>query len=371
MYMRPSGRQVLRVSLFLGKVFQRMALNILGIETSCDETAVAVLDGESHILSSVMDSQISMHAPFGGVVPELASRRHMERLESLTKEALDRASLSLVDITGIAVTNRPGLVGALIVGVNFAKALAFARNIPYVTVNHLEGHLASAWLANPAMVTPAMVLVASGGHTHLAWVPNRGECRFIGWTLDDAAGEAFDKGAKMLDLPYPGGPAIDALAKQGNPKAVSFPRPQRHSGDLTFSFSGLKTSLLYFLKKTKQTSEVPLPVADIAASYQEAIVDVLAEKLCDAAEQYGAKAISVVGGVAANSRLREKIQAQAQGKGLHVTLPPRSLCTDNAAMIAAAGLEKFRRQEFASWEEDAISTLQCKNEFLANVGPLT
>jgi len=336
---------------------------VLGIETSCDETAVAVLDGEGHILSNVLDSQIDVHAPFGGIVPELASRRHMERLEVLTREALDRAGVSLSDLAGIAVTNRPGLVGALIVGVNFAKALAYARNIPYVTVNHLEGHLASAWLANPDMATPAMVLIASGGHTHLAWVPTLGEFQFIGWTLDDAAGEAFDKGAKMLGLPYPGGPAIDTLAKNGNRQAISFPRPQLHSGDWTFSFSGLKTSLLYYLKNAKNAGKTPLPVADIAASYQEAIVEVLVKKLCRAARQYKVKAIAIVGGVAANSRLRDKLEEQAVAFGLDLTLPPRALCTDNGAMIAAAGLGKLKRQEFASWDEDAISTLQCKSEF--------
>jgi len=338
---------------------------VLGIETSCDETAVAVLDEDGHILSNVLDTQVDMHAPFGGVVPELASRRHLERLEGLTREALDSAGISLSDITGIAVTNRPGLVGALIVGVNFAKSLAYARNIPYVTVNHLEGHLASVWLANPEMAIPAMVLVASGGHTHLAWVPKHGEYKFIGWTLDDAAGEAFDKGAKMLGLPYPGGPAIDALAEQGNRRAVAFPRPQLHSGDFTFSFSGLKTSLLYFLKKAKNVGGSQLPVSDIAASYQEAIVEVLVEKLCRAARQYDAKAVSVVGGVAANSRLRAKLEERAAACCLECTLPPRSLCTDNAAMIAAAGLKQLKRQEYALWHEDAISTLECKNEFLA------
>jgi N6-L-threonylcarbamoyladenine synthase len=334
---------------------------ILGIETSCDETAVAILDGEGRILSNVLESQVAEHAPYGGVVPELASRCHMESLEILTHKAFDAANISLSQLTGIAVTNRPGLVGALLVGVNFAKALAYAANIPCVPVNHLEGHLASAWLGNPYLPTPTMVLIASGGHTHLALVPHQGEYQFIGWTLDDAAGEAFDKGAKMLGLPYPGGPAIDKLAEGGDPRLVSFPRPNIHSPNCHFSFSGLKTALRYFLRDEQQKEGSPLPKADVAASYQEAIVDVLVEKLLRAARQHEVKAISVVGGVAANSRLRLKLEERAQVLKLEVTLPPRALCTDNAAMIAAAGLENLRRQERTPWDMDAISTLQLKH----------
>ncbi|HSF10911.1 MAG TPA: tRNA (adenosine(37)-N6)-threonylcarbamoyltransferase complex transferase subunit TsaD [Nitrospirales bacterium] len=341
---------------------------VLGIETSCDETAVALLDDDGHILANVLDSQIDVHARYGGVVPELASRRHMECIEHLTKEALDLAKVSLSQLTGIAVTNRPGLVGALLIGVNFAKALAYATNLPCVTVNHLEGHLASAWLANPNLSTPAMVLIASGGHTHLALVPHQGEYRFIGWTMDDAAGEAFDKGAKMLGLSYPGGPAIDKLAEKGNAQFVSFPRPNIHSQNFNFSFSGLKTALRYFLRDEQQKGNLSLPIADVAASYQEAIVEVLVEKLCRAAREYNVKAISVVGGVAANSRLRVKLEERAHTLGLEVALPPRALCTDNAAMIAAAGLKKLRCQEKTAWDMDAISTLQFKHDGSDMVG---
>ena len=338
---------------------------ILGIETSCDETAVAVLDGEGRILSNELNSQVEEHAPYGGVVPELASRRHMESIEALTQNALDSANISFSHLKGIAVTNRPGLVGALLVGVNFAKALAYALNIPCAPVNHLEGHIESAWLADPYLPTPAMLLIASGGHTHLAWVPQRGAYQFIGWTLDDAAGEAFDKGAKMLGLSYPGGPAIDALAKHGDPHFVAFPRPNIHSESFHFSFSGLKTALRYYLRDEQIKPRFPLSVADVAASYQEAIVDVLVEKLSRAALQYKARTISIVGGVAANSRLRLKLENRAQDIGLSVILPPHFLCTDNAAMIAAAGRKKIRCMKQSDWGMDAISTLKVKNNSAA------
>lgn len=338
---------------------------ILGLETSCDETAAAVVDSAGNVLSSVLNSQIAVHAPYGGVVPELASRRHMESIEGVTKQALAQAKVTLSDIRGIAVTNRPGLIGALIVGVSFGKALAYAANIPWVTVNHLEGHVASAWLANPSLPFPAMVLIASGGHTHLAWVTQKGTYRFIGWTLDDAAGEAFDKGAKMLKLPYPGGPAIDRLAKTGRRDAVAFPRPQMNSGDFSFSFSGLKTSLLYTLRDHQGREDENLSVENLAASYQEAIVEVLVEKLCRAAKQYKASAVALVGGVAANSRLRAVLSQRAQEEGLCVTLPPLNLCTDNAAMIAAAGWEKIKKHEWASWDAEAFSTLPCQDDRVA------
>jgi N6-L-threonylcarbamoyladenine synthase len=344
---------------------------ILGIETSCDETAVAIVNDKGQILSNLLHSQVEEHAPYGGVVPELASRRHMECIELLTKKALDCAKISLPQLSGIAVTNRPGLVGALLVGVNFAKALAYAINRPCVTVNHLEGHLESAWLAHPNLPTPAMVLIASGGHTHLSLVSRQGEYQFIGWTVDDAAGEAFDKGAKMLGLTYPGGPAIDKLAKNGNPQSLSFPRPNIHSSNFHFSFSGLKTALRYFLRDEQQKEDSSLPVADIAASYQEAIVDVLVEKLCRAARQHEVKAISVVGGVAANSRLRLKLEQRAKILGLDLTLPPPALCTDNAAMIAAAGWKKLRSQEAAAWNMDAIATLQLKTHEMKMAGTLS
>ena len=325
---------------------------ILGIETSCDETAAAVVTGDGTVKSSVLDSQVAVHSPYGGVVPELASRRHIERIEDVVQSALDQAQVGVQDLTAIAVTTGPGLVGALLVGVNFGKSLAYASNLPLIAVNHLKGHLASAWVTQPDFPRPAVMVVVSGGHTHMYLTTTVGRYELIGQTRDDAAGEAFDKAAKMLGLEYPGGPAIDRLAKQGNPHAIAFPRPYLNRGGFNFSFSGLKTALLYYLRDLNHAGHGRLPVEDLAASYQEAIIDVLVEKALRAVKRYHAQGLAFVGGVAANSRLREKLKERTMQSGISLVLPPGSLCTDNAVMIAAAGWEQYRLERFASWDMD-------------------
>jgi len=325
---------------------------ILGIETSCDETAAAVVTQGGNILANVLDSQIDIHALYGGVVPELASRRHIETIESIVHFAMTEAKTSYQDLQAIAVTQGPGLAGALLVGVNFGKALAYALQVPLVAVNHLKGHLASTWVEQPDFPQSSIMLVVSGGHTHLFYVTGSGQYQLIGKTIDDAAGEAFDKGAKMLGLSYPGGPLIDRLSKAGSAKAVHFPRPYLNRGGLDFSFSGLKTALLYYLRDLKKNDHAMPAIEDIAASYQEAIVDVLVEKSFRAVRKYGAKGIAVVGGVAANSRLRERVIERAQHMGISVAVPSLSLCTDNAVMIAAAGWQQYRLGETAAWDLD-------------------
>ncbi len=314
---------------------------ILGIETSCDETAASVLAADGSVLSNIIASQHAVHRRFGGVVPELASRAHIESIEDVSSEALQQAGLAWVDLTGIAVTQGPGLAGALLVGVNYAKALAYALNLPMVGVSHLEGHIASAWLKDPAFPLPCVVLVVSGGHTHLYYKERGGHCKLLGATRDDAAGEAFDKGAQLLGLEYPGGPAIDRLARQGNPGAIAFPRSYLQKGSLNFSFSGLKTALLYRLQAIDEKS-CAAQAADLAAGYQEAIVDVLVKKSFAAVRSSGARALAVVGGVSANSRLRALLQQRAASENLQLSLPPLAYCTDNAAMIAAAGRQALR-----------------------------
>jgi N6-L-threonylcarbamoyladenine synthase len=308
---------------------------ILGIESSCDETAAAVVVGGHEVRSSVVSSQIDLHARFGGVVPEVASRAHVERIVPVIVEAMGEAGIEGIELDAVAATYGPGLIGALLVGVSAAKALALVWDVPFVAVNHLEGHLVASFLEDPDLELPVVVLLVSGGHTMLVALEAPTTYRVLGATLDDAAGEAFDKVARYLGLGYPGGPAIDMLSAEGDPTAIRFPRAMR--GDsLDFSFSGLKTSVVNHVRKHPEVR-----TADVAASFQAAAVDVLVDKARRAAEQIGAKGICLGGGVAANSLLRDRIAAACAEDGLRAFLPSRALCTDNAAMIAAAAWHRL------------------------------
>jgi len=318
-----------------GRVRWRPGL-VLGIESSCDETAAAIIDHEGTVLSNVVSSQVGIHEKFGGIVPELAARAHLGMIDQVVEQALSQAHVSKCDLGAIAVTQGPGLAGALLVGTSYAKALSYGLRIPIVGVNHLQGHIASAWLADPTFPVSCIVLVVSGGHTHLYRHEIDGGCVLLGRTRDDAAGEAFDKGAQMLGLGYPGGPAIDRVARSGDPRAIAFPRFRGGKHSLDFSFSGLKTSLLYKLRD-RVGAPSPGQIADLAASYQEAIVDVLVAKAFVALERGNLDALAVVGGVSANSRLRMLLNERAARSCIRLALPPVEYCTDNAAMIAAVG----------------------------------
>jgi len=314
---------------------------VLGIESSCDETGVALYDTDKGLLAHCLHSQVAMHRDYGGVVPELASRDHIQRLLPLVHEVLGERSLTLQVLDGIAYTQGPGLAGALLVGAGFARSLAYSLNIPAVGVHHLEGHLLSPLLADPRPEFPFVALLVSGGHTQLMHVTQVGAYETLGDTLDDAAGEAFDKTAQLLELGYPGGPAVSKLAESGDAARFKLPRPMLNSGDLNFSFSGLKTAVLTLRNKHPQEAVR----ADIAAAFQEVMVEVLATKSIQALKQTGSRRLVVAGGVGANKQLRQRLLTETARRGAQVYFPPLDLCTDNGAMIAFAGALRMQQAQ--------------------------
>lgn len=329
---------------------------ILGIESSCDETAAAVVANGNKVLSNVINSQIDLHKIYGGVVPEIASRKHIENISPVVDEALSKAGVTFADIDAIAVTYGPGLVGALLVGVSYAKALSFALEKPLVPVHHIRGHITANFIAHPDVEPPYVCLVASGGHSHIVKVKNYSEFEVLARTRDDAAGEAFDKIARVLGLGYPGGPLIDKLAKEGNPHAVEFPRVQMAEGSLDFSFSGVKTSVINYLHKAEQRGE-EICKADIAASFQQAVCEALCTHTLEVALKEKVKTVALAGGVASNSCLREQMSVFCAKHGIKVIYPPPVLCTDNAAMIASAGYFGYLKQDFARLDLNAVPSL--------------
>lgn len=322
---------------------------ILGIETSCDETAAAVVENGKRVLSNVVSSQVPLHAKYGGIVPEIASRAHIENIMPVLHEALSSSGRALDEMDAVAVTVGPGLIGALLVGVSTAKALAYSAGVPLVGVNHIEGHLSAIFLESDEVKMPFVLLVVSGGHTHLYLIKDYCDYEKLGQTRDDAAGEAYDKVSKLLGLGYPGGPVIDRLAREeGDPAAVKFPRVFLEGGTSDFSFSGLKTAVLNYVRGLKQERLSDRQVADVCASFQAAVVDVLVRKTVDAAVKTGVENIVVAGGVASNGALRENLRKAAEAAGKRLFIPSPALCTDNAAMVAAAGYHLFKAGKVAA-----------------------
>jgi len=331
-------------------------IKILGIETSCDETSAAVVENGRTVLSNIIHSQIEEHKKYGGVVPEIASRRHIVKIDDVVAAALDDAGLALADISAVAVTHGPGLVGALLVGLNFAKAMAYAANLPLVGVHHIAGHIASNYLDNADFAPPFVALIVSGGHTQLIHVKDYGSFEVLGKSLDDAAGEAYDKVARCLNLPYPGGIEIDRLAKQGNPSAITFPRIWLGPQSLDFSFSGLKSAVLNYLNSSKMAGKEISP-ADIAASFQQAVVDVLVKKALSACEAANCNKLAVAGGVAANSHLRNALEEACGTHNIILNIPQPIYCTDNAAMIASAAYFDYTKGHFSGLHLNAVPSL--------------
>lgn len=330
---------------------------ILAIESSCDETAASVVKNGREVLSNIISSQIALHTVYGGVVPEIASRKHIEKINQVIEEALEKAGVTLEDITAIAVTYGPGLVGALLVGVSAAKAISFATGKPLIGVHHIEGHISANFIENKELEPPFVCLVVSGGHTHLVVVKDYGEYEILGCTRDDAAGEAFDKVARAIGLGYPGGPKIDKLSREGNPDAISFPRAKVDGASYDFSFSGLKSAVLNYLNSCEMKG-IEINKADVAASFQKAVIDVLVEHALHAVKEYGFQKFAIAGGVASNSSLRAAFETECAKRKIEFYHPSPILCTDNAAMIGAAGYYEYIKGMRSGYDLNAIPNLR-------------
>lgn len=330
---------------------------ILAVESSCDETAASVVKNGRKVLSNIISSQIELHKLYGGVVPEIASRKHIEKINQVIEEALKEANVTLDDLDAVAVTYGPGLVGALLVGVSAAKAIAYAKKLPLVGVHHIEGHISANYIENKDLEPPFICLVVSGGHTHLVVVRDYGKYEIIGHTRDDAAGEAFDKVARAIGLGYPGGPKIDKLSKEGNPEAIAFPKAKMADSPYDFSFSGLKSAVLNYLNGCKMKN-IPVMEADVAASFQKAVVDVLVEHSMRAVKEYGFDKFAIAGGVASNSTLRNAMEQACRRRRIHFYHPSPIFCTDNAAMIGAAAYYEYMNGTCHGWDLNAVPNLK-------------